>query len=177
VTPIKLIDKVILTLIIQVDFVGPWVGTRPPDPAGPPVPPPLQNAPPPDDTPTQNTTGGYAVGADPNFGSDHFSAWGRQLAQQKSLINGMIMTYQPEYLLVLLGFNDIGWFISDAQGTFESMQNFIDEARAAKPDIKFALGNIPQRTFIGGRDDLPIKTDVYNQILAAAIPWLSMYIL
>jgi lysophospholipase L1-like esterase len=112
---------------------------------------------------------------DSNFGSDHFSAWGRQLAQQKSLIRGMVATYQPDYLLVLLGFNDIGWFISDAEGTFESMETFIGEARAAKPDVKFALSNIPQRTFIGGRDDLPIKTDVYNQILAGAIPWLSMY--
>lgn len=87
----------------------------------------------------------------------------------------MVATYQPDYLLVLLGFNDIGWFISDAEGTFESMETFIGEARAAKPDVKFALSNIPQRTFIGGRDDLPVKTDVYNQILAGAIPWLSMY--
>jgi hypothetical protein len=40
-----------------------------------------------------------------------------------------------------------------------------------------ALANIPQRAFIGGRSDLPIKTDVYNQILAAEIPVLSMVLL
>lgn len=113
---------------------------------------------------------------DSNFSSNHFSAWGRQLAQQKYLIRGAVETYQPDYLLVLLGFNDVGWFISDAEGTFESMASFVAEARMAKPDVKFALGNIPQRKFIVGREDLPIKTDVYNQILAGAIPWLSMYI-
>jgi lysophospholipase L1-like esterase len=89
----------------------------------------------------------------------------------------MVTTYSPDYLLVLLGFNDLGWGISDAEGTFESMEIFISEARAAKPDIKFALGNIPQRSFIGDHSDLPSKTDVYNQIIAAAIPRLSMYFL
>jgi lysophospholipase L1-like esterase len=97
------------------------------------------------------------------------------LAQQAGLIRGMVQTTQPDYLLVLLGFNDVGWFVSDAEGTFESMEKFIGEARAAKADVKFALGNIPQRSFIGGRDDLPIKTDVYNQLLASSISWLSMY--
>jgi lysophospholipase L1-like esterase len=88
----------------------------------------------------------------------------------------MVTEYEPDYLLVMLGFNDVGWFISDAEGTFESMKIFISEARAAKPDIKMALGNIPQRSFIGGREDLPIKTKLYNRMLAAAIPEWSMYI-
>jgi hypothetical protein len=123
------------------------------------------------------TTGGYAAGVDANFDSDHFGAWGRQLQQDAILIRGLVQTYQPDYLLVMLGFNDVGWFISDAEGTFQNMQTFINEARVAKSDIKMALANIPQRAFIGGRSDLPIKTDVYNQILAAEIPVLSMVLL
>ena len=123
------------------------------------------------------TTGGYAVGVDANFDSDHFGAWGRQLQQDAVLIGGLVQTYQPDYLLVMLGFNDVGWFISDAEGTFANMQTFISEARAAKSDIKMALANIPQRAFISGRSDLPIKTDVYNQILAAEIPVLSIVLL
>lgn len=87
----------------------------------------------------------------------------------------MVTTYQPDYLLVLLGFNDIGWFVSDARGTFESMITFIGEARTAKPDIKMALGNVPQRRFMSGRYDLPVQTDIYNRMLEAAIPRWSMY--
>jgi hypothetical protein len=113
---------------------------------------------------------------DPNFDSDHFSAWGRQLKQDADLIRDMVATYNPDYLLVLLGFNDMGWFVSDAEGTFESMKLFISEARAAKPDIKMALGNVPQRRYMNCRDDLPIKTNLYNKMLAAAIPQWSMYI-
>jgi lysophospholipase L1-like esterase len=56
----------------------------------------------------------------------------------------MVAQYQPDYLLVELGFNDVGWFISDAVGTLQSMSTFISNARAAKPDIAFAIANIPQ---------------------------------
>ena len=152
------------------------MGTRPLTPPEPPSPPGLQDAP---DLsvynelhPDQITTGGYAAGTG-SFDSDHYSAWGRQLVQASFLIGEQVATYQPDYLLVALGFNDVGWFISDAQGTFESLLTFINEARDAKPNVRMALANIPQRSFIGGRADLPIKTDVYNQLLKSAIPWLS----
>lgn len=112
---------------------------------------------------------------DPNFDSDHFSAWGRQLLQDCDLIRDMVATYQPDYLLVLLGFNDMGWFVSDADGTFESMKTFISEARAAKPDIKMALGNVPHRKYIPCRDDLPRETSKYNKMLEIAIPFWSKY--
>lgn len=88
----------------------------------------------------------------------------------------MVAAYNPDYLLVLLGFNDIGWMVSDGQGTFESMKTFINEARSAKPNIKMALGNVPQRRFMDCREDLPIQTDIYNRLLESEIPQLSMYI-
>lgn len=73
-----------------------------------------------------------------------------------------------------LGFNDMGWFVSDAGGTLDSMKKLVDEARAAKPNLKFAVANVPQRTKIGGRDDLITKTTAYNKALAEAIPgWHS----
>ncbi|GAA2655463.1 hypothetical protein Adu01nite_91390 [Paractinoplanes durhamensis] len=76
-------------------------------------------------------------------------------------------------LLVGLGFNDMGWFVSGPDGTLASMKTLVDEARAANPAVKFALANVPQRTFIGGRDDLPVNTDAYNGMLARAIPTWS----
>lgn len=33
----------------------------------------------------------------------------------------MVAKYKPDILLVMLGFNDMGWFVSDAPGTLNSM--------------------------------------------------------
>jgi lysophospholipase L1-like esterase len=153
---------------ITVDFVGPYRGTKPPPRPAAPTPPPLQGSPTPAVVPARSS-GAYAAGAS-TFDSDHFALWGRQAAQAKSLIRQQVQTFQPDLLLVGLGFNDMGWFISDANGTLASMKSLVDEARAAKPGIDFALANVPQRTYIGGRDDLITKTDRYNDLLAHAIP-------
>ncbi|MFJ3816098.1 phosphatidylinositol-specific phospholipase C domain-containing protein [Streptomyces sp. NPDC090056] len=115
------------------------------------------------------TSGAYAKDA-AAFDSDHFAVWGRQVAQDKSLIREQVARYRPDLLLVGLGFNDMGWFVSDAPGTLAGMKTFVDEARAAKPDVEFALANVPQRERIGGRDDLITKTDTYNRLLADAVP-------
>jgi lysophospholipase L1-like esterase len=155
---------------IDVDFVGPYHGTMAPPSPAPPARPPLQGTVPVDAVPS--TTGSYAAGAQP-FDSDHFAMWGRQAAQAKTLIREQVQIYQPDLILVGLGFNDMGWFISDAPGTLASMRSFIDEARAAKPGVDFAVANVPQRTHIGGRDDLPVKTDQYNRLLGDAIPTWS----
>jgi lysophospholipase L1-like esterase len=157
---------------VAVDFVGPYTGTQPPDFPAAPAPPPVAGDPAPLPS-LPRTWGKYAADTKPDFDSDHFAVWGRQLAQDKSLIRGQVQNFQPDILLVGLGFNDMGWFVSGPQGTLDSMKTLVDEARAAKPNIKFALANVPQRSFIGGRDDLPINTDIYNQMLAAAIPTWS----
>lgn len=41
----------------------------------------------------------------------------------------MVRKYQPDLLLVMLGFNDMGWFVSDAQGTLDSMVSVMFSAR------------------------------------------------
>ncbi len=155
---------------IDVDFVGPYEGTRPQEAPKPPSAPPLQGeAPPPADS-TPVTSGGYAAGVAPDFDTDHFAVWGRQAAQDKKLIAEQVAKYQPDLLLVGLGFNDMGWFVSGPEGTLDSMRTLVEQARAVKPDLKFALANVPQRKFIGGRDDLPVNTTKYNGMLADAIP-------
>jgi lysophospholipase L1-like esterase len=157
---------------VAVDFVGPYSGTTPPEVTAPPSPPLVEGDPAAPSSPPR-TNGGYAVGVSPDFDSDHFAVWGRQAAQAMSQIRGQIQTYSPDYLLIELGFNDIGWFVSDAAGTLASMKTLVDEARAAKPDIKFAIANVPQRTSMDGREDLPLKTDEYNTMLKNAIPLWS----
>lgn len=157
---------------INVDFVGPYAGTRPQATPAAPKPPPLQGGAAPAEEP--QTTGGYARGISESFDNRHFAVWGRQANQDKHLIREMVSEYKPDMLLVGLGFNDMGWFISDAAGTLDSMKTLVDEARAAKPDVDFPLANVPQRSLIGGREDLPVKTTEYNKLLKGAIPgWSS----
>lgn len=150
---------------VAVDFVGPYKGTRPPPDTAPPSPPLLKGE------KAKDTgvlaSGGYAAGI--SFDSDHFSIWGQACAEDTGLIRDVVQNSQPDVMLVMLGFNDLGWFYSDDKGLLKNMQTFIANARAAKPNVKIALANVPQRTSLG-RQDLPDKTTAYNKALVDAIP-------
>ncbi|KUJ20368.1 uncharacterized protein LY89DRAFT_771242 [Mollisia scopiformis] len=159
---------------LTIEFVGPYSGTIPPAAPLPPQPPALLGSTVTDTEPA--TDGGYATDIDSAFLSNcnHFALWGQQLAQDKGLIANQITTYQPDLLLVELGFNDMGWFISGVNGTLVSMQTFIANARSAKPDINMAIANVPQRSFISNREDLVENTLSYNGLLAQYLPqWTS----
>ena len=152
---------------IPVSFVGPYTGTNPQAKGAPPAPPPLQDEPLPDmGAPTD---GGYALDAEP-FDSNHFSIWGRQVKETTSVIADAVSTHKPDYLLVELGFNDLGWFVTGPHDTLKNMETFVDNARSAKSDLRFAIANVPYRQYMLGRDDLPVMTDQYNALLAEAIP-------
>ncbi|RBQ72054.1 hypothetical protein FVER14953_09857 [Fusarium verticillioides] len=69
----------------------------------------------------------------------------------------------------MLGFNDMGWFYSDAAGTLDSVTTFVANARAANPNVKIAMADVPQRSFIRGRDDLVKNTEIYNKLLPGYI--------
>jgi lysophospholipase L1-like esterase len=156
---------------VAIDFVGPYVGTTEPDPPSPPSPPPLYGAPQPPKP--LKVSGGYAVGVSLDFDSNHFAVWGRAAAVDKGLIQDVVAANPADLMLLMLGFNDMGWFYSDAQGTLDSIQTLIVNARAANPNLQFAVANVPQRRFIGGREDLLINTDIYNALLRNAIPGWS----
>ena len=116
-------------------------------------------------------SGGYHDGVTPGWGSKHFSLWGQNAAQVKALIKPEVVKYKPDYLFLELGFNDIGWFVSDPAGTLSSMHSIVTNARAANPNIHFAIANVPQRTPLGDINaDLPERTTKYNKMLAKAIP-------
>ncbi|MGV9212098.1 GDSL-type esterase/lipase family protein [Micromonospora sp. RB23] len=153
---------------VAVDFVGPYFGTNPPEEATGPAPPRLQGAPAPWEG-MPRTWGAYAAGASA-FDPDHFAVWGRQAAQVKNEIYAQVAEHKPDLLLVGLGFNDLGWFVDGPDGTIASMRTLVSEARAANPNIKLALANIPQRTRLGANPNLPANTDRYNTLLATSIP-------
>ncbi|KAH9843460.1 factor for adipocyte differentiation [Teratosphaeria destructans] len=152
---------------VPVDFVGPYSATRSVSAASPPKPPPLYGHEPADE---ELLDGTYAAGVSPDFDHDHFARWGQPATRAKHQIGNFVKVHEPELLLVMLGFNDLGWNYSDVGGTLSSIKQLVDEARAARPDIKIALANIPQRKLTPERQDMPNKTAEYNALLANAVP-------
>lgn len=159
---------------IPIGFVGPYTGTVSPEAPHPPRPPRLVDDPP-DPPPRLRTDGGYAAGVAPGFlaNSAHFAANGRQAYEAKELVAEQVAAYQPDLCLVELGFNDLGWRRCSALEVLSSMRQLVDEVRAAKPDVKLAIANIPQRTDLDGREDLPKSTALYNGMLERCIPYWS----
>jgi len=149
----------------NVTFVGPYPGTFPPAD----VPPPASPQPPtPPGFETTRVWGGYALDVEPAFledsGRSHFSHWGRQAGQVRESVGEMVARYDADYVLVALGFNDLAW-IHTVDETLDSIGVIVAGAREARPDVRFAIANVPQRTPAGGREWLPDKTDEYNGLL------------
>ncbi|MET8462818.1 NPP1 family protein [Micromonospora zamorensis] len=153
---------------VDAEFVGPYKGTVPARAPGR-KPPTLQGQLPEPEDKSTRFDGKYDQRM--SFDDDeHFAMWGQQAAVAKSLIQYEVRQQKPDLILLGLGFNDLGWFVSDAQGTLDSTKTLVDEARKANPNIKLAIANVPQRTLLGGNEQLPDKTNDYNSRLAQAIP-------
>ncbi|KAF5126392.1 Protein sidekick-1 [Metarhizium anisopliae] len=154
---------------LNAQFVGPYAGTVKAETPSPPRPPPLYK----EILPQKPyvTDGGYAKGVEGAFlsNSNHFAIWGRAAAVSKGLIQDVLHQHNADLMLLMLGFNDMGWFYSDADGTIDSMDTLVSNARAANPNIKIAIANVPQRSYIGGREDLIANTNIYNNLLPIAI--------
>ncbi|KAF9872073.1 fibronectin type III domain-containing protein [Colletotrichum karsti] len=154
---------------VNFEFVGPCSGTKKRDKSQPPSPPPFADEPPPKEAPDPCAFdgGGYADGV--QFGSCHLSRWGKQAAQCVDEVNQQIARFEPDYLLVFLGFNDLGWGVSGPETLIDVMKRLVHNARDAKPSLKLAIANIPQRTPIDGTEHLAEMVDTYNKQIPASI--------
>ncbi|PNH37881.1 hypothetical protein VD0002_g2912 [Verticillium dahliae] len=136
---------------ITPNFVGPWTGTHTnAEPSDPKPPRLIGTGPVPPDE--RRTGGAYANGV--SFKSNHWALWGRQAAQVKNEIRSQVSTHSPDWLLVMLGFNDLGWWVGGPDDTLASVKAIVDEARAAKSNVRILIANVIHRTFIEGRNDL-----------------------
>ncbi|WP_159104821.1 GDSL-type esterase/lipase family protein [Plantactinospora sp. BB1] len=147
----------------DVTFVGPYRGTTR-VPRAQPANYPEESAPP-------YFNGVYRDGL--TFDSDHFAQWGRQAHQAKDDIRARVSQYQPTYLLVELGFNDLGWGVSDPDGLIADMRTLIANARAAKSNIRILVASVPQRTPLDIQPDLGTKISAYNAKLGPALQALN----
>ncbi|KAH6725081.1 SGNH hydrolase-type esterase domain-containing protein, partial [Leptodontidium sp. MPI-SDFR-AT-0119] len=152
---------------IAIRYVGPYAGTIAPPAPGPPQKPALYR-----ESPTAssaNTDGGYNLGIKSLGDLRHFAISGRAAATDQHLIEQVARDYPADLMLIKLGFNDLGWFYSDDKGLITNMRNLINNARRARPNMRFVVATVVHRTFIGGREDLVTMTDSYNRMLKAQI--------
>ncbi|MEQ4300644.1 GDSL-type esterase/lipase family protein [Plantactinospora sp. B6F1] len=147
----------------DVTFVGPYRGTTR-LPRSLPANFPDESAPP-------YFNGVYRDGL--TFDSDHFAQWGRQAHQVKDDIRARVGQYQPTYLLVELGFNDLGWGVSDPDGLVADMRTLIANARSAKSNIRILVATVPQRTPLDVQPDLGARISAYNAKLGPAVQALN----
>jgi len=81
--------------------------------------------------------------ANPRFGHANDARWGMALFREKDAIGAKVATYRPDYLLVLLGLDDIYWFGISEANMAANLAGFVAAARAARPHIRIVLGLIP----------------------------------
>jgi hypothetical protein len=81
--------------------------------------------------------------ADPNFGHANDAFWGMALFREKDAIGAKVATYRPDYLLVLLGLNDLFWYGISQPVMARNLASFIAAARAARPHIRIVFGLVP----------------------------------
>src|SRR5258708_40118388 len=67
--------------------------------------------------------------ASPYLGRSNDTTWGLTLSGAKTSISGTVATYRPDYLLVLLGLDDLFWYGASQQTMAANLVSFIGSAR------------------------------------------------
>jgi len=81
--------------------------------------------------------------ADPHFEHANDATWGMALFREKNAIGGKVAKYRPDYLLVILGLNDLFWFGLSQSVMAQNLASFIAAARTARPHIRIVFGLVP----------------------------------
>lgn len=80
--------------------------------------------------------------ADPDFDPDHDAQWGRPYVTEKDAIEAKVQEHNPDYLLVLLGINDLFWYGVQPPQFEENLREFITNARRARPGLRLLIGRV-----------------------------------
>ncbi len=147
---------------VKATFVGPWTGTF----ALPPAQPegyPRVSAP-----PTHH--GAYRPGI--TFQNANLAQWGWTVHQAKDVVGLTALRYQPDYLLVELGFNDLAYSLTSPAGLTDELHTLVVNARKARPSIKIVLANVVHGEPLGVTEGLRTRISEYDSILGAkAAAW------
>jgi lysophospholipase L1-like esterase len=88
--------------------------------------------------------GSYAY-ADPSFNTNHHALWGRPLVYEKDTIAQAVQSSGAQVLLVLMGINDLAWFLETPAQAEGYMETFVQNARSANPNLTFVIGHVMDR--------------------------------
>jgi hypothetical protein len=111
--------------------------------------------------------------ADPKFEDANDAVWGLTLFSQIDTIGATVTTYQPDYLLVLLGLDDIYWYGISQPDMAANLASFIAAARTARPNIRIVLGLIPPDIHQQTDPAFAANVAAYNQTISSTASQLS----
>lgn len=115
------------------------------------------------------TWGVYHPTTDPEFVGAHFALYGRPAWQVVDVIETQVETYQPNVVILHLGFNDLAWWGVKPVELVERMGWLIFRARLAKRDVVVLVANVNSRLLLENRPDLEGLTMEYNALLALKV--------
>ncbi|MBO1330720.1 GDSL-type esterase/lipase family protein [Streptomyces sp. VRA16 Mangrove soil] len=80
--------------------------------------------------------------ADTAFDRDHAAQWGQPYMVAKDLVREWVTDHQPDFVLVLLGINDLAWHPTTPDEFEANLREFIANARAGNRWVHLILGTI-----------------------------------
>jgi hypothetical protein len=122
-----------------------------------------------------NVTGveGDSSYADPRFEHANDAKWGMTLFGEKAVIGAKVAAYRPDYLLVLLGLDDLFWFGISQPHMAANLASFIAAARAARPHIRIVFGLIPPDIHQQTNPAFAASVASYNNTISSTAAQLS----
>ncbi len=111
--------------------------------------------------------------ADPSFEHANDARWGLTLFRAKDAIGGYVSTYRPDYLLVLLGLDDVSWYGLSQSVMASNLDGFVAAARTANPHLRIVLGLIPPNIHEQTNPRLAANLASYNALIAQSAAQLS----
>lgn len=145
----------------SLQYVGPYNGTLPTNQRNS-----LEGARHEDGVLVPPTWGSYHPTTDPEFTGAHFALYGRPAWQTVDALQTQVETYQPDIVVLHLGFNDIAWWGVKPAELVERMGWLVFRARLAKRDVGVLVADVNSRLLLEARPDIEGLTREYNALLA-----------
>jgi lysophospholipase L1-like esterase len=104
---------------------------------------------------------------DPGFNRHHAAQWGQPYLVAKTTIGDYVATYRPDFVLVLLGINDIAWYGVTPDEFEASVREFIANARAARHGVRLIVGTILETGRASAEPEFGKRVSACNERLRA----------
>ena len=114
---------------------------------------------------------GSCAYANPLFEEAADALWGRAMADEVSTIRAEVSRYRPQYLLVLLGVDDLAFGRTGVAGLEKHLRTFVANARAGSPGVRIVLGTLLPRN--NPHSVLQARITQYNTDLPALAARMS----